>query len=95
MVNGKRSSDSLDGTLAEAGITDMNIEYEYVSLEEKESILAPGRVSCFTFNYSLHLQHVAEFKHVFDFFTTPTAADKAKKAEEDKKNLKDDSKDVF
>lgn len=34
-----------------------NIEIEYVSMDD--NILAPGR-------------HVAEFKHIFEHFTTPT-----------------------
>lgn len=43
----------LDGpTLGEDGGEDMNnIEFEYVSLEDKESVLAPGRVRIFQLTY--------------------------------------------
>ena len=48
-----------------------------------ENILAPGR-------------HVAEFKHIFEHFTTPmNAIDKQKKKDEDKKAGTGDDKDAF
>lgn len=67
-----------------------NIEFEYVNVDE--NILAPGRVS-------IHIliiikQHVAEFKHIFEHFTVPSTTDKAKKGE-DKKESKEEAKDVF
>ncbi len=66
-----------------------NIEFEYVNMDE--NILAPGRVRLLKLN---NLQHVAEFKHIFEHFTTPIAGDKKdKKKEEDKKG--DQDKDAF
>lgn len=43
-----------------------DIEIEYVNKDD--DILAPGRVNYCDINC---FQHVAEFKHIFEHFTTP------------------------
>lgn len=67
-----------------------NIEFEYVNMDE--NILAPGRVrKCFL----IILQHVAEFKHIFEHFTTPMNQNdiKIKRKEDEKRN--NEEKDAF
>lgn len=63
-------------------------EIEYVGMDE--SAIGSGRVRhlCLT----NHFQHIAEFKHVFEHFTTPIAE---KKSKEESENVKEDGKDAF
>ena len=66
-----------------------NIEIEYVSMDD--NILAPGRVIIY---WHLLLQHIAEFKHIFEHFTTPMI-DSQKDTKQDRKLSNDEGKDVF
>ena len=63
-------------------------EIEYVGMDE--SSIGTGRVR-FIYEYSF-LQHIAEFKHVFDHFSTPMTE---KKSKDDGDNNKEDGKDAF
>lgn len=63
-------------------------EIEYVGMDE--SSIGTGRVR---FNQEQSfLQHIAEFKHVFEHFSTPMAD---KKSKDDGDNNKEDGKDAF
>ena len=68
-----------------------NIQIEYVSMDE--NILAPGRVRLACLD-KIGLQHVAEFRHVFEHFTTPMNELSSKKKEDEKRGH-DSSKDAF
>ncbi len=54
-----------------------------------ESAIGSGRVRHL---HNIFLQHIAEFKHVFEHFTTPTAE---KRSKDDSENVKEDGKDAF
>lgn len=57
-----------------------------------EGVLAPGRVS---FSIIIFLQHVAEFKHIFEHFTTPVNQSLQKKKDAEAAFKSHEEKDAF